>query len=91
MAVTQDHRRDRHLALALVGHPDHRRLGDGGVLAERRLHLDREHRVAAVLDHVLLAAGELEHPEAPAAGEVAGAQPAVGGERLVGGARVLPW
>ena len=51
------------------------------MLLEHVLDLGREYRVAAVLDHVLLAAGELDEPEPAAPGEVAGAQPALVTER----------
>ena len=48
------------LALAFVGESDDGGFDDGGVLFEHVFNLGGEHRVAAVLDDVLLAASELE-------------------------------
>ena len=71
-----------HLAqLASSGRPTTAASTTSGMLLERRLDLDGVHRVAARLDHVLAAAGEHDGAERPAASQVAGAQPAVVGER----------
>ena len=60
------------------------------MLLERALDLEGVHGVAAVLDHVLLAAGEHDRAEHALAGEVARAQPTVVGERRLGRRGVAP-
>src|SRR5688500_10468492 len=57
-AGAQHHQRLDGLAPFLVGHADHRDLGDGGMLEETVLHLDRRDVFAARDDHVLLAIGD---------------------------------
>src|SRR3954470_886224 len=75
--------RDDLLAPALRRHAGDRDLRDGRVVLERRLDLARVDVQAAADDELLPAAGDLEAPVLvvePA--EVAGAKPAVAGERL---------
>jgi DNA helicase-2/ATP-dependent DNA helicase PcrA len=60
------------LALGVVRDPDDRGLGDRGVFLERLLDLDREHRIAAVLDDVLAPAREDDRAEGTAPRQVAG-------------------
>ena len=79
-ALGQPHGGGGDLAQPLVGQADHAGLEHVGVLLEHLLHLEGVHAVAAVLDHVLLPALEHQQPERTAAGEVAGAEPAVLGE-----------
>src|SRR5581483_1190243 len=81
---------DRYLALLLVGHPHHRSLEHSRMLLQRPLDFERVHRVPAVLDHVLLPAGEQHDAERALAGEVAGAQPAVLRQRRTGRGDVAP-
>ena len=65
------------LARHRVGHADHAGLGDGRVLHERALHLERADEVARGLDHVVGAADEPEVAVVVALREVAGQVPAV--------------
>ena len=70
-----DERLDR-LAPLLVGHADDRGLGDGRVLEEAVLDLDRADVLAAGDDHVLLAVGDHD-VRAVEVAAVAGVEPAV--------------
>src|SRR5205823_6818200 len=58
LAGAQDDERLHGLAPLLVGHAYHGDLGDGGVLVEAVLDLDRRDVLAAGDDHVLLAIGD---------------------------------
>ena len=65
------------LAEHRVGHADHRRLGDGGMLAERLLDQRRRHVLAAAADDVALAVDEVEPAVGVERAEIAGVEPAV--------------
>src|SRR3954451_19896486 len=90
VAVRHDERDDL-LAPALRGHAGHHRLRDARVLLEHDLHLARVDVQAPADDELLAAAGDLEAAvvriQAP---EVAGPEPAVGRERLLGRLRTVP-
>src|SRR5947209_10327295 len=60
-----------------VGHADHRRLGDVGMPHEMVFKLHRRDPLAAGLDDVLRAIGDLDETQGIDAAHVAGAQPAV--------------
>ena len=69
--------RERTLVPPRVGDRDHRRLDDVGVRHQVALELDRRDPLAARLDDVLRAVGDLHVAVGRDAGDVAGAQPAV--------------
>ena len=74
------------LPQVVVRPPDHRRLGDAGVLQQRVLDLPRADLVAAGLDQVGGAApDQRERPGLGPAADVAGGEPAVVGVRGRGG------
>ena len=78
VAVLQRDERLDHLAGHRVGLADHAGLGDGRVLHQRALDLERADQVAGGLDHVVGAADEPEVAVGVAPGEVAGEVPAAG-------------
>ena len=69
--------RERALVPPRVGHGDHRRLDDVGMRHQVAFELDRRDPLAARLDDVLRAVGDLDVAVGRDAGDVAGAQPAV--------------
>ena len=71
------------LAPLLVGHADHRGRGDGRVLGEHVLHLDRVHVLAAGDDHVLDPVGDVDEAVVVHVAAVAGVHPAAA-QRLGG-------
>ena len=78
-----------HLALALVGHTDHRGHGHRVVRAEATLDLTGADAIPGRLDHVVLARHEPEVAVFVLNPEVSGQQP-VADELLLGRLRVLP-
>ena len=78
--VAQHHRRQRPLEPARVRHRDDRRLRHRRVAHERALERHRADPLAAGLDQVLGAVADLEVAQRVDGGDVAGAEPAVGGE-----------
>ena len=83
-SVDQPHRSAGDLTETLIGKRDDGGLDHVGMRLECCLDLDRVHREAAPLDHVLLAPGEQDRVERSLACEVAGAQPAVAVEDVGG-------
>src|SRR5205807_8207191 len=79
--------RQRPLAPALVGTADDRRLDDSRVRHQLALELYRRDPLAARLDDVLGAVGDLDEAALVDRSDVAGAQPP--GVELVGAARVV--
>src|SRR5262249_26239204 len=75
-AVAAHDRGRDDLAPARVRYAEHRRLGDGRMLEEAALDLGGEHVLAAALDHLLHAAGDVEEALVVDGGGVAGAEPA---------------
>jgi hypothetical protein len=86
-ALAQLHERD-DLLVGPVRATDHRAQRDGRVRQQRRLDVGRVDRVARALDHVLDASGEVQRAALVEAPDVAGAEPAVGGERRARRGRV---
>src|SRR3546814_1637988 len=68
----------------------HGRLGDGGMRGEHILDLDRIDILAARDEHLLPAAGDVGEAIGVAAGKVARAEPAVGGESRTRRLLVVP-
>ena len=101
-AGAQHHECLDRLSPLLVGHADHRHLGDGGVLVEAVLDLDGGHVLTTGDDDVLLAVGNHQvrpsryppspvwnQPPASAVGRLLGLLP-VPGEDVVGAGQDLP-
>ena len=81
---------DADLAHHRVGPGDHRHVGHAGVGGQRGLDLGRVHVVAAADEHLLGPPGEAHQAVGLDAGQVAGPQPAVGGDGRRGGLGVAP-
>ena len=82
LAGLEHHAGERPLAPLRVGDRDHRRFRHRGVRHQQVLHVDRADPLAARLDQVLGAVGDAHVAVRVERGDVAGAQPAVGGELL---------
>src|SRR5919201_2543102 len=81
-AVAHDDDGEHRLAPPRIGHPDDGRLSDRRMRVEDVLDLGGVHVLAAADDHVLFAVDERQESLLVEPPEVAGAEPAVGGERL---------
>src|SRR5581483_6916698 len=82
-AIPSHHGRDRDLAPVRVGDAEHRRFGDPGMLEQAPLDLGGENVLAAALDHLLRAPGDVEEALVVERREVAGVEPAAA-ERVRG-------
>src|SRR4051794_27425863 len=89
VTLLQGHDGDHLLAELGVRHPDHRRLGDRGMLVEDLLDLARIDVVAGADDHVLLAVDDEEVPVLVDLRQVAAVEPAVA-DRLARGIGPVP-
>ena len=72
-----------NFAFLLVGQAEGGGAGDGGMGHDGLFQFADVDRVAARLDDILHAADEADQAEAIARGQVAGAQPAIGGEQVL--------
>ncbi|CAB4992389.1 unannotated protein [freshwater metagenome] len=82
--VANHDRRAHHLAPLRIGHADDRHVRERRVIHQCRFDLGRRHRLAAGTDDVLYPADDRVEAFIIERGDIAGAEPAVGGERLGG-------
>ena len=75
--LARDHEGDRDLAAALIGAPDHGRLGHRGMAAQQRLELGRRHLQRVDLDDLLQPVDDEHVALGVHVAEVAAVHPAV--------------
>lgn len=78
------------LAPTVIGCGDDRGLGDCGVIEECGFHLSGVDVLPAGDEHVLQSVDDEEEPVGVEVADVAGVEPATGGERRIGGGLVVP-